>query len=284
MSRLSFKSRRTLRGIWDHLLLLFVIVILFFPIFWMISTAFKFRGEAISVPPSWIPTEITFENFKKLFDVRSAFPIYIKNTIFVCGITSAVCILLSSLTGYGLSRLKFRGRRLSLMLILASQMFPLTLILIPIYMVFRQVDLLNTYTGLILAFTTFGLPFSVWMMKGFYDTVPVEIEESALIDGCGPFTILYRIVFPMVSPGVVTVGFYSFLQGWNNLLFPLTLNSRMEMRTIAPGFLLSYVGEYEYFWTEMMAGSVVATMPIVLIFIILQRYYIAGLTQGAVKG
>mgnify|MGYP006283524139 CR=1 FL=1 len=284
MSALSFRTRRTLRGIWDHLLLLIVIVVLFFPIFWMISTAFKFRGDAIALPPSWIPPEITWENFKKLFDVRSAFPIYIKNTLLVCGATTVICIILSSLTGYGLSRLKFKGRRLSLILILASQMFPLTLILIPIYMFFKDLHLLNTYAGLILAFTTFGLPFSVWMMKGFYDTVPVEIEESAVMDGCGPFTILYRIVFPMVSPGVVTVGFYSFLQGWNNLLFPLTLNSRMEMRTIAPGFLLSYVGEYEYFWTEMMAGSVVATLPIVLIFIMLQRYYIAGLTQGAVKG
>lgn len=284
MNMPSFRSRRKLRSIWDHLILIIILMVLFFPIFWMVSTAFKMKGDAIAIPPSLIPSEITFDNFKKLFNIRSAFPVYIKNTLIVCSLTALACIVLSSLTGYGLSRLRFKGRRLSLILILASQMFPLTLILIPLYMFFRQLNLLNTYRGLVLAFTTFGLPFSVWMMKGFYDTVPIEIEESALIDGAGPFTILYRIVFPMVAPGVVTVGFYSFLQGWNNLLFPLTLNSKMEMRTIAPGFLLSYVGEYEYFWTEMMAGSVAATLPIVLIFIFLQRYYIAGLTQGAVKG
>jgi multiple sugar transport system permease protein len=278
------KSRRRIKSVWDHLILIIVIILLFFPVFWMISTAFKTRGDAVSVPPSWIPPSVTGENFRKLFDVRAAFPTYIKNTLIVCTITAGVCIICSSLTGYGLSRLRFRGRRLTLILILASQMFPLSLMLIPIYILFRHLQLLNSYLGLVLAFTSFGLPFSVWMMKGFYDTIPVEIEESALIDGCGPFRMLYQIVFPLVAPGVVTVGFYAFLQGWNNLLFPLTLNSRMEMRTIAPGFILSYVGEYEYFWTEMMAGSCVATLPIVLIFIFLQKYYIAGLTKGAVKG
>lgn len=278
---------RIRRGISDtvnHILVVAALLGLFFPIFWMISTAFKLRGDAIAMPPNWIPPTWTMENFRKLFSTHAAFPIYIRNTLIVCGLTTLVCIILSTLTGYGLSRLRFRGRRLTLILILASQMFPLTLILIPIYGLFRQMQLLNTHLGLVIAFTSFGLPFSIWMMKGFYDTVPKEIEESAIIDGCGPFRVVYQIVFPMVAPGVVTVGFYAFLQGWNNLLFPLTLNSQMEKRTIAPGFLLSYVGEYEYFWTEMMAGSVMATVPVVLIFILLQRYYIAGLTRGAVKG
>ena len=281
---MSNRNKRRFESVLNHLLLIIIVIILLFPVFWMISTAFKTRADAIQIPPSWIPDTITLENFKKLFDIRAAFPNYVINTIIVCTITSAICIICSYLTGYGLSRLRFKGRRTMLILILASQMFPLALILIPLYILFKNWHLLDTHAGLVLAFTTFGLPFSVWMMKGFFDTIPREIEEAARIDGAGPFTVLFRVLFPMVGPGVVTVGFYSFLQGWNNLLFALTLTSRMEMRTIAPGFLLSYVGEYEYYWTEMMAGSVIATFPIVFIFIFLQKYYIAGLTRGAVKG
>ncbi|WP_160143033.1 carbohydrate ABC transporter permease [Halanaerobium hydrogeniformans] len=175
-----------------------------------------------------------------------------------------ISVICSILTGYGLSRLRFKGRHTFLISILATQMFPLSLLLIPLYILYNNLNLLNTYFGLALAFTTFGLPFSIWMMKGFFDTIPVEIEEAARIDGAGPFEILFQVVLPLVSPGVATVAFYSFLQGWNNLLFPLTLMSDASKRTIAPGFLMSYVGQYEYFWTDMMAASVLVTIPMVV--------------------
>lgn len=276
-------KRSLLQSVIVYGLLIGICVVVFFPIFWMISTAFKEPQAAAEIPPHWIPQKFTLENFHKLIQDRSGFLTFTKNSILACTGTTLVCILCASLTGYGLSRLRFRGRRMVLVSILATQMFPLSLILIPMYMLFRTLHLIDTYTGLIIAFTTFGLPFSIWMMKGFYDTVPRELEEAAYIDGCGPFRTLFQIVLPLVAPGVVCIGFYSFLQGWNNLLFPLTLTTRLNMRTIPPGFLLTYVGEYEYYWTDMMAASTAVTIPIVVLFIFLQKYYIAGLTGGAVK-
>jgi multiple sugar transport system permease protein len=266
-----------------YLVLISITGVVFFPIFWMISTAFKEPQAAIEIPPHWLPQNITLANFQKLLKDRSGFLTFTWNSVVVCTSTTLLCILCASLAGYGLSRLRFRGHQALLLGILATQMFPLSLILIPMYMLFRTFHLIDTYTGLVIAFTTFGLPFSIWMMKGFFDTIPQELEEAAYIDGCGPFRTLWQIVMPLVSPGVVCIGFYSFLQGWNNLLFPLTLTTKLNMRTIPPGFLLTYVGEYEYYWTDMMAASTAVTIPIVILFVVLQKYYIAGLTGGAVK-
>ncbi len=277
-------NRKTIHQILLFTGALLVIGMLLFPIFWMVSTAFKEVEAAAEIPPHWIPETYTLSNFINIFRDRSGFLTFIGNSFFVCTITAFVCMLCSCLTGYGLSRLRFKGRRAALVAILSSQMFPLSLILIPMYMLFRNLHLIDTYTGLVIAFTTFGLPFSIWMMKGFFDTIPRELEEAAYIDGSGPFRTLFQVVLPLVKPGLVTVGFYSFLSAWNNLLFPLTLTTSLDMRTIPPGFLLTYVGEFEYNWTEMMAASVTVTIPIILTFMFLQKYYIAGLTGGAVKG
>lgn len=265
-------------------LLVFSVIVIFFPVFWMISTAFKEVSAAAEIPPHWVPQKITFSNFLNLFlDRHGMFLTFAFNSFLVCTGSSLLCIFCASLTGYGLSRFRFKGRTTLLVSILSSQMFPLSLILIPMYMLFRSIHLIDTYSGLMIAFTTFGLPFSIWMMKGFYDTIPKELEEAAYIDGAGRYYTLFRIVFPLVTPGVICIGFYSFLTGWNNLLFPLALTTQLEMRTIPPGFILTYVGEFEYNWTEMMAASVVVTAPIVIFFMFLQKYYIAGLTGGAVK-
>jgi multiple sugar transport system permease protein len=276
-------KRSTLHNALIYLLLIVLTAIIFFPIFWMISTAFKEVEAAAEIPPHWIPETFTLENFRNLLKDRSGFLTFTKNSFIVCTGTTLVCIVCASLTGYGLSRMRFKGRTAVMISILSTQMFPLSLILIPMYMLFRRLHLIDTYTGLIIAFTTFGLPFSIWMMKGFFDTVPKELEEAAYIDGCSPLRTLWQIVLPLVAPGVVCIGFYSFLQGWNNLLFPLTLTTRLDMRTIPPGFILTYVGEYEYYWTDMMAASTAVAIPVVLLFMVLQKYYIAGLTGGAVK-
>ena len=273
----------TLHTVMIYVLLVGLTGVIFFPVFWMVSTAFKPPEAAADIPPDWIPKTVTWSNFANLLKDRSGFLTFTKNSMIVCTGTTIVCIVCASLTGYGLSRLRFKGRTAVMISILSTQMFPLSLILIPMYMLFRNLRLIDTYTGLIIAFTTFGLPFSIWMMKGFFDTVPKELEEAAFIDGCGPFRVLWQIVMPLVAPGIVCIGFYSFLQGWNNLLFPLTLTTRLSMRTIPPGFILTYVGEYEYYWTDMMAASTAVTIPVVLLFIFLQKYYIAGLMGGAVK-
>lgn len=267
-----------------YLVLFLVLGLVFFPIFWMVSTSFKLPADVLRLPPDWIPDLWTWDNYANLLKDRSGFLTFAVNSLIVCTATSLVCVVLSSLTGYGLSRMRFRGRRALLLSILSTQMFPLSLILIPLYILYRNIHLLDTLGGLVLAFTSFGLPFSIWMMKGFYDSIPRGIEEAAVIDGCGPFDVLFRVVLPLTAPGLATVALYSFLQGWNNLLFPLALTSSLDKRLIPPGFILTYVGEFEYYWADMMAASTAVTLPVVIAFIFLQRYFVAGLTRGAVKG
>jgi multiple sugar transport system permease protein len=162
-------------------------------------------------------------------------------------------------------------------------MFPLTLIVVGIYVLFNQLNLLDTYLGLILAFTSFSLPFAIWMMEGFFNTIPRDLEEAAMVDGSGRFGTLFKVILPLTRPGIIAVGVYSFLNSWNNLLFALSLTSSQDMRTIAPGFLLTYVGEFQYFWADAMAGSVIVTLPMIVIFIMLQRHLVQGMTAGAVK-
>jgi multiple sugar transport system permease protein len=143
---------------------------------------------------------------------------------------------------------------------------------------------LDTYAGLVLSFTSFSLPFSIWIMSGFCETIPQEIEEAALVDGCNRVQILWRIVLPLIRSGLIAVGLFSFLNAWNNLIFALSLTNSLDMRTIPPGFLLTYVGEFQYKWADMFAGSVIVTLPTVILFIGLQRFLVRGLTAGAVQG
>jgi multiple sugar transport system permease protein len=209
---------------------------------------------------------------------------YLRNSITTGIATSLLATAGATLAGYALSRLTFPGKRPLLLGILATQMFPHVLILISLYVMYRELNLMDTHYGLVLAFTTFAVPFSVWMMKGFFDSVPGEIEEAALIDGCTKLGALRRVVLPIVSPGLLAVGLFSFLDAWNNLLYPLTLATSNEVRTVPPGMLLSFLGQFKQDWGGMMAASVVVTVPTTIFFIFLQRYLVQGLTAGAVKG
>ncbi|MBC7223578.1 MAG: carbohydrate ABC transporter permease [Anaerolineae bacterium] len=261
-----------------------LLLVLFFPVFWLISTSLKTSLDVYRIPPAWIPYPITFKHYTDLWSGYVPFPLYLRNSVITCTATSLLATAGATLAGYALSRLTFPGKRPFLLLILATQMFPHVLILISLYVMYRELHLMDTHLGLILAFTTFAVPFSVWMMKGFFDSVPAEIEEAALIDGCTRLRALWSVVLPLVSPGLLAVALFSFLDAWNNLLYPLTLATSNEVRTIPPGLLLSFLGQFKQDWGGMMAASVVVTVPTTIIFILLQRYLVRGLTAGAVKG
>jgi multiple sugar transport system permease protein len=266
------------------ILLLILMVFIFFPTFWMLSTSLKPNEDAFAVPPHWIPQQVTLKNYETQINDRSGFRNYFRNGVVVSVGTALVSILVSMPAGYAFARLRFRGKRTLLLIILASQMFPAVIIVITLYSLYREIKILDTYQGLILAFTSFSIPFSVWMLRGFCESVPEEIEEAAFVDGCSRLGILWRIVIPLIKPGLVAVGLFSFLNAWNNLLFALSLTTRLEMRTIPPGFLLTYVGEFQYKWSDMFAGSALVTLPTVILFIGLQRFLVKGLMAGAVKG
>ncbi len=275
--------RRIGRGL-VYALTLAVMLPLLFPAYWLLNTSFKTNLAAYATPPAWWPNPATVENYVNLATGSTNFGMYVRNSLIVCTATSLLAMTVASLAGYAVSRLRFPGKRPLLLIILATQMFPSALILISLYVVFRQFHLINTHFGLILSFTTFAVPFSVWMMKGFFDAIPSEIEEAALIDGCTRLGALRLVALPLASPGLLAVSLFSFLDGWNNLLYPLTLATSDEVRTIPPGRMLSFLGQFKDDWAGMMAASVVVTVPVVIIFTFLQRYLVAGLTAGAVKG
>lgn len=266
------------------LILLAMVLFIFFPTFWMVSTSIKPNADAFALPPQWIPSTITLENYVSQLADRTGFVAYVSNGVFVALTTALITIAVSVPAAYALTRLRFRAKRGLLIGILASQMFPPVIIVIALYSLYRDLSLLDTYFGLILAFTSFSLPFSIWMMTGFVETIPREIEDAAQVDGCNRVQILGQIVLPLISPGLVAVGLFSFLNAWNNLIFALSLTTSQDMRTIPPGFLLTYVGEFQYKWADMFAGAVIVTLPTILLFIGLQRFLVKGLTSGATKG
>jgi multiple sugar transport system permease protein len=266
------------------LLLLLPFLFVFFPTFWMLSTSLKPNADAFEIPPHWIPRTWTLENFVDQLEDRGGFVIYVRNGVLVSIATTLVTTVVAVPAGYAFARLRFRAKRALLIAILASQMFPPVIIVITLYMLYARLHLIDSFLGLVLSFTSYSLPFSVWMMRGFCETVPEEIEEAAFVDGCSRLAILWRVVAPLIKPGMVAVGLFSFLHAWNNLIFALSLTSSPGKRTIPPGFLLTYVGEFQYRWGEMFAGAVIVTVPTVILFVGLQRFLVQGLTAGAVKG
>lgn len=267
-----------------YVILIALLLYAFFPTFWMLSTSFKSQGEAFFYPPTWFPHQFTLYSYGILPADQAGFVRYFANSLIVSVFTTLLTLLAAAPGGYVLSRFRFRGVRGVLMAILATQMFPYAVILISLYTLFRQLHMLNTYPALVLAFTTFSLPFSIWMIKGFCDTLPIDLEEAGLIDGASRVGVLTRIVLPLIIPGLIAVGFFAFLNSWNELLYAVTLTTSPDMRTIPAGFIGTYVGEFQDRWPDMMAASVIVSLPIVALFTIFQRQLVSGLTAGAIKG
>jgi multiple sugar transport system permease protein len=283
-SRPKVKQRFRWGRVVMYLILLVLLIYAFFPTFWMISTSIKPQLEAFQDPPTWWPHHPTLFSYQILPADQQGFVTYFKNSLIVGICTMLLTLLAAVPAGYVLSRFRFRGARALLLVILATQMFPYVTILISLYTLFRQLHMLNTYPALVLSFTTFSLPFSIWMMKGFCDTLPTDLEDAARVDGSSRLRTLWAIVLPIIIPGVVAVGFFAFLNSWNELLYALTLTSSPDMRLIPPGFVLTYIGEFQDRWPDMMAASVVVALPIVVLFTVFQKQLVSGLTAGAIKG
>ncbi len=285
MLKIFFRYRLTkLTGkVFVYILIIIGVTLTLFPILWMISTAFKPVEALFNMPPEWIPKNPTIQAFLNLFKHGSLFPKYVINSFIVCLSTTCLTVFIASLAGYSFSRFKFRWSRVVMFAILVAQMFPVVMLLISIFGLFNKLKLINTYPALIFTYTAFALPFSIWMLKNYFDTLPREIEEAAYIDGCNRLQVLTKIVYPVTGPAILSVALFAFLVGWNELMFALTLTNSDNMRTIPPGLILTYQGQYEVYWSEMMAASLLVSIPIILLFIFMQRYFIQGMTMGAVK-
>lgn len=257
-------------------------VFAFGPVYWLVVTAFTPNDDVFRFPPRLWPEHFTLEHFANLTD-NAVLGRYLVNSLIVSTLTAVLTVLVSAYTAYSFSKFRYRGRRSLMSLILASQMFPQALLLITLYLVFSAYGLLNSYLALILSFTTFTLPLCVWMLKGFFDTIPNELLEAAKVDGAGQGAVIHRILLPVSLPGLVATGLFAFIRGWNDFIFALTLAGPAK-QTLPPGLVNTYLGEFQAAWPDLMAASLVVSLPVVIGFVVLQRYLVAGLTSGAVKG
>jgi ABC-type glycerol-3-phosphate transport system permease component len=277
------KIKRTAGGTLFWIILTAVIlIVIVLPFFWMLKTAFEPRENLFKYPPALFPAGLRFGAFIDLFTKKPMWT-WMKNSLFVSTTVMILSMFFSTLAGYSLSRYKNPLNNSIGFLILITQMLPGTLFLLPIYTVFTEMNLINTYTGFIIALTTFSMPICIWMLKGYFDSIPVEIEQAAMIDGCGKLKALMCVVLPLCLPGYVCTAIFAFIVGWNEYMLPFMLMTQASKWMLANG-LASFIGEFSTPWNMVMAAAFVYTVPAVVLFMCLQKYLIQGLTAGAVKG
>ena len=262
--------------------LVLLAAILLFPIYWMIVCSFMESHYLMVIPPHLWPVEPSFKNYVEIFN-NAKYLRYFQNSFISAGGTVALALLIAVPAGYSFSRYDIPGKNGILSVIMSVQMFPVVVILISLYAFYSRMKLMSTYQGLILADTTLVMPLSIMLIKSFYDTVPRSLDEAAKIDGAGRLLTLVLILFPLIAPGVVAVCIYTFLNAWDDYLMALIL-MQGDMKTLTVGIAETFLGEYCYNYGGMMAFSFIGSLPIVILFVFLQKYMIAGLTVGAVKG
>lgn len=268
------------RNVVNLLISLLLLAIMLLPIIWAINFSLKPPSEQYSLT-SIFSTNYTFENYRKA--LYPAFVRYILNSMLVSVGTALLALVISLFAAYAFSRLRFWGRQPIFLGILLSQLIPITIIIIPVYQVLKALHLIDSYFGLILAYLTFTVPVSIWMLKGFFDNIPMEIEEAATIDGCLKCSAFFRIVLPISKPGITATVVWIIIASWQEMIYALTVMTSKEMRTIAVG-ILDFFGQWTIDYPTLFAGAILVSVPIVVLFVFLQRYFVAGLAEGAVKG
>ncbi len=254
-----------------------------FPFLWMVVTAFKSDPEIIFSP--WaLPSALHWDNFTRAWEQASIGRYFINSLIVIAGALT-LTLILSSMAAYVLARYDFRGNRVIFYLFLAGQMFPIFLALVPLFFLVRDLKMLSTYHGLILVYTAYSLPFSVFFLTGFFRSLPNEVAEAAIIDGASDFTVFWRVMLPMAQPGLVTVGIFNFLGQWNQFLLPLVLSPDPQHYVLTQGLAFLAIQQgYQNDWSALFAGLTIATVPTLAVYVFFQRRLAQGLTVGALKG
>ncbi|KQW77484.1 sugar ABC transporter permease [Devosia sp. Root413D1] len=265
-----------------YALVIFIVVVSIFPFYYAILTSFKSGTDLFRV--SYWPTSLSLDNYISVLTTGS-FPRNFLNSVFVASVTVLAALFLAVTASFALSRVRFRGRGLLLMTILAVSMFPQIAVLAGLFEVIRFLGIYNTPWALIFSYTIFTLPFTVWVLTTFMRDLPIEIEEAAIVDGATPWIIIWRVFLPLLWPALVTTGLLAFIAAWNEFLFALTFTSSNLTRTVPVAIaLLSGGSQFEIPWGNIMAASVIVTVPLVVLVLIFQRKIISGLTAGGVKG
>ena len=277
------KIRNRNKVMW-YLINALLILAFLLPFYWAFISSIKPRSEVIKYPPTLFPNKVSFENYTRLFAAGGGrFVLFIKNTFLIASLSVFSVCVISIFAGYALSRLQFPGINIFFLAILAIMLIPFQALLVPLYDLMHKMGLLDTYLGLIAVYTTLNMPFGVFMMRNGFDTIPNSLREAALIDGASETKVLFRVFLPLAWPSVATTGIYVFLQSWNDFLINLTFASSINTKTIQVGLMNFATSRFYADWGVINAGSVVSMLPILILFVFLQRYFIKGMLSGAIK-
>lgn len=262
-------------------LIVFVFVSIF-PIWQVVNISLRPGDQLLPTTLELIPADATFNNYVRLF-TQSDFLRWMGNSAFVALVVTVTGIVLASTAGYGFSRFQFIGKKAGLLSLLTTQMFPATMLLLPMYIMLIHLGLINTYLGVIIVYSATALPFCIWTMKGYYDTIPVSLEEAARIDGCTHFSAFYKIILPLAAPAMVITALFSFMTAWSEYLVAAQILQETSLWTLPVG-LKSFEASMSTEWGLYGAGSIIVMLPVVVLFLTLSKWLVSGLTLGSVKG
>ncbi|GAB2746662.1 carbohydrate ABC transporter permease [Sinomonas soli] len=251
------------------------------PLLWGLSTSFKPESATLT-DTGWIPKEFSLENYRLVL-FQSKIPTYLGNTLLVAGLTVLATIVIAVFGAYAAARFRFRGKSTSLLLILMTSMIPGIAILVPLYFLAVQLGLYDTYAVMVIIYTAWQIPTVIWMLKGFFESIPDSIEEAGRVDGASPLRVMVQLIFPLAVPGIVASAVIAFIYVWNDFLIASTMISHDDKRLVAVG-LYNYLSQYGIVWGQLTAAVVVTVIPIVLVFVLMERRIVAGLSAGATKG
>jgi multiple sugar transport system permease protein len=261
---------------------LIIVVNGFFPAVWILLTSLKTETELLQVPITYLPQAASLDNYVTAFTAQPILR-FMLNSAIVAGASTALCVLVSALAAYALTRLRLPHRNLIMSLLLAVAMFPLISLMVPLFKVMRELGLLNTYPALILPYTVLSMPICTLVMASFFQDIPPDLEAAAMIDGCSRVGALFKVVVPLSAPGVFTAAILAFVNAWDEFLLALTMMNRVSMRTLSVGITL-YQGEFAFPWPLISAALIVAIVPICILIVVFQERVVGGLTAGGVKG
>lgn len=275
------KYARVLKALLFYAMVVLFLVFILLPFVWQFLTSIKPLTEISAIPAKWIPSEINVQFYINVFK-KHPFARYLLNSLIVASVTTVLSILIGALASYALARLRFKGKKAILMAILTISMFPTISTVSPLFLILKNMDLLNTYAGLVIPYITFALPLSIWLLTNFFSQLPKEFEEAAIIDGCSRLQTFFRIMLPLITPATFSVALLVFINSWNEYIYALTFMTNDNMRTVPVGIAL-FPSNYELPWGDMAAASIVVTVPLIVLVLIFQKKIISGLTSGGIK-
>lgn len=282
------RARKPVDG-WRWTGRIFLVGLLIFtvlPMAWMVLTSIKSQFAAMQYPPQWWPAEPTLQNYWRLLDPSNdtgrEFLRYFWNSFYVSLITTVLGVAVAVPAAYAFSRFRFPGRTFLFFSVLVRNMFPAVVFLVPLFILMKFLGLVGNHGSLILTYLTFGLPLSIWLLKGFYDNIPIQLEQAARIDGATRFQAFLLIVMPLSTPGIIATSIFSFIGAWNEYVYAYTFLTRQEQMTLPVG-IQRFFTEFATDWPGLMAATFMMSVPVVVLFLVLQRYFVRALTEGAVK-